>query len=114
MKLLIEVAKSGPACEGCPWHDRAAAGACTLWGRAMTSGRRIPECLEAEIAWEQERETAHQRGRYAALCEAIKRVRRDAATEPLTPQQQHGVDHAITVLENLGDDIFYRKGKATP
>jgi len=61
-----------------------------------------------------DRETAHQRGRYAALCEAIKRVRRDAATEPLTPQQQHGVDHAITVLENLGDDIFYRKGKATP
>ena len=49
-RLLLEIPCGDTTCDACPWFDKAAAGACTLWTRAMTSGNRIPECLAAERA----------------------------------------------------------------
>jgi hypothetical protein len=83
-----------------------------LLGQALQAAVDDRNCEVQKL--KAERDGAHERGRYDALCEAIRRVRRDADTTPLTPAQQEGIDRAITVLEDMADDIFYKKAKGQP
>lgn len=84
---LLHVVDSGEGqCCDCLWFDKAAAGACLLWGKAMTAGNRIPECLAAEAActrliqragwtgWNEAIERAVQIVRSAPIPEDIKSV----------------------------------------